>query len=73
MVMIPKPKTDHSSTKRWQPIVLANTCSKLVEKCVAKLLQGLTALLHELQYGSRMGRSAVDALMILVSKAETAM
>lgn len=53
--------------------MLTNTCGKLVEKCMAKRLQSLTPLFHELRHVSRVGRSAVDAPMILVSKAETSM
>ena len=71
--MIPKPNKDHKLAKGWRPIVLANTCGKLVEKCVARWLQRLTPLFDPLKYGSSVGSSAIYALMHMVSKIETAM
>jgi len=70
MVMIPKPNKDHTKIKGLRPIVLPNTVGKLSDKVVADLLQRQTKLFHDLQYGSRKGRSATDALMILTTTAQ---
>ena len=67
MVMIPKPGKDHSSLQGWRPIVLSNTCSKLGEKVIADRLQRAHGGFHPLQYGSRKGRSAIDAMAIIIS------
>jgi len=67
MVMIPKPGKDHSSIQGWRPIVLSNTCSKLGEKVVADRLQRAHEGFHPLQYGSRRGRSATDAMALIIS------
>lgn len=72
MVMIPKPGKDHSKVKGWRPIVLANTVGKLGEKLIADELQSQLQLFHNLQYGSRKGRSAIDSMMLTVSHAERA-
>jgi len=66
MVMIPKPSKDLSKLKGWRPIVLANTIGKLCDKVVANRLQRHPELMHQLQYGSRKGRSATDAMMIII-------
>ena len=72
IVMIPKPNKDHTQVKGWRPIVLANTSGKLQDKIIANKLQRMTHLFHPLQYGSRQGRSAIDALMITIDKVEKA-
>ena len=72
VVIIPKPNKDHSEVKGWCPIVLSNTCGKLVENQVAKMQQKNTSLFNHLQYGSRTGRSAMDSLMLIVGEAERA-
>ena len=72
MVMIPEPVKDHSLVQGWRLITLSNTVNKLAEKLVAKQLQNIEYLFHDLQYGSRVGHSVVDALMILMSEAEWA-
>ena len=53
--------------------MLANTLGKLADKCIADEIQSLTHLFHNLQYGSRKGRSAMDSLMITVNKVEEAL
>jgi len=70
MVMIPKPGKDHTRVKGWRPIVLAQCVGKLGEKVIAQKLQEETRLFHHLQYGSRTGRSAIDALMLTKQLAE---
>jgi len=67
MVMIPKPGKDQFSIKGWRPIVLSNTCSKLWEKVIADSLQRAHKGLRHLQYGSRKGRSAIDAMSVIIS------
>jgi len=69
MVIIPKPGKDHSSVKGWHPIVLSNTNSKLGEKVIANRLQRAHEGFHNLQYGSRKGRSATDAMALIISHA----
>jgi len=68
MVMIPKPNKDLNTVNGWRPIVLSNTSSKLGEKVVADRLQRATQGFHQYQYGSRKGRSAIDAMAISVSR-----
>ena len=70
-VMIPKPGKDHTLVKGWRPIVLSNTVGKLAEKVFADELQKI-ALFHQLQFGSRKKKSAIDAMMIAVAKAQEA-
>ena len=72
MVMIPNPGKDHLLIQGCRPITLSNIVNKLAEKLVAKHLQNTQYLFHHLQYGSRGGRSALDAMMILMSEAERA-
>jgi len=67
MVMIPKLGKDHSSIQGWRPIVLSNTCGKLEEKVIADRLQRAHEGFHPLQYGSRKGRSATDAMALIIS------
>ena len=71
-VMIPKPGKDHELVKGWRPIVLSNTVGKLAEKVLADELQKV-AIFHKLQFGSRKKKSAIDAIMLAVSKAQEAM
>lgn len=70
MVMTPKPGKDHSKIKGWRPSVLANTVGKLGEKLIAEALQYINALFHDLQYGSRKRRSAINSMMITCSRAQ---
>ena len=72
MVMIPKLGKHHSLVHGWRLITLANIVNKLAEKLVAQQFQNIEYLLHDLQYSSRTGRSAIDAMMILLSEAERA-
>lgn len=46
--------------------------SKLGEKVIADRLQNYTALFYGLRYGSQKGKSAIDGLMLTVSKVEQA-
>lgn len=70
MVMIPKAGKDWIKFKGWRPIILANTVGKLGEKVMADHIQQKTHLFHSLQYGSRKGRSATDAMKLIISKAQ---
>lgn len=72
MVMIPKPDKDTKLLKSWRPIALSNTKGKLLHKGLADQLQSHPALFHQLQYGSRQGRSAIDSNMITTTKAQRA-
>ncbi|KAF8416605.1 hypothetical protein EV426DRAFT_685764 [Tirmania nivea] len=65
-------RTDHSKVKGWPPIVLANTVGKLGEKLIADELQSHLQLFHNLQYGLRKGRLAIDTMMLTLSHAERA-
>ena len=69
MVMIPKPGKDHEKTKGWRPINLINCISKLGQKVVADVLQGC-GLLHKYQFGSVKGRSATEAALRTVTRAQ---
>jgi len=71
MVMIPKPGKDHGSVKGWRPIVLAQTAGKLADKVIADTLQQAD-IFHNLQYGSRKQRPAMDAPMLSISQAPRA-
>ena len=54
-------------------MVLSNTVGKLAEKCIVSgPLQNYTTLFHNRQYGSRKGRSAINAMMLTVPHAEQA-
>jgi len=68
MVMIPKKNKDPHHPSCWRPIVLDNTTGKLQDKVVADILQSHDALFHNLQFGSRKGRSALDCLLIQSQK-----
>lgn len=72
-VIIPKPNKDHGLVKGWRPNVLSNCIGKLGEKVAADKLQELTPLFHPLQFGSRKYRSAMDSMILTVSKVEQAM
>ena len=63
-------QTGQRPLKGWRPIVLSNTVGKLAEKIVVDKLQTLTEGFHPLQYGSQKGRSAIDVMMLTISKAE---
>ena len=69
MVFTPKPGRDHSLLKSWRPITLINCIGKLGEKVVADDLQDAD-LLHNLQFGSVRGRSAVDAVFRQVARVQ---
>jgi len=69
VVMIPKPGKDHSKTKGWRPITLINCIGKLGEKVVADRLQE-SGLLHRHQFGSVKGRSATEAALRVVTRAQ---
>jgi len=70
--MIPKPGKDLALVKCWCPLAPANTVWKLSDKVIANYLQQLY-LFHDLQYGFRPGRSAIDLLMLIVSTAKVEM
>jgi len=72
MVMIPKPGKDTKKVKGWRPIVLAQTVGKIADKVIAEHLQNLDVF-HDLQYGSRRSRSALDALMLTMSHTQRAL
>ena len=72
MVMIPKTNKDHTLVKGWHPIALSNTVGKLVEKVVVDSLQSQNSLFLQLQYDSRKGGSAIDAIILTTSEAEQA-
>ena len=70
VVLIPKPGRDLTQTKNWRPLNLINCIGKLGEKVVADRIQEEgSAILHQQQYGSVRGRSAVDVLYRSVVKA----
>jgi len=70
--MIPKPGKDHKSTKGWRPINLINCIGKLEEKVVAERLQE-ARLFHRYQFGSGKGRSAVEAALRVITRAQRCM
>jgi len=70
MVIIPKPGKDRSMVKVWRPIVLANAVGKLEEKVIADRLQKATEKFHDLVYGWRKDRSAIDVMMMTGSRAQ---
>ena len=72
IVMICKSGKDHNKTKRWRPINLINCIGKLGEKVVANRLQE-SELLHKHQFGSVKGRSAIEAALWVVTKAQWCM
>jgi len=72
VVMIPKPGKDHSKTKGWRPINLINCIGKLGEKVVADRLQE-SGLLHRHHFGSVKGRSATEAALRVVTRAQRCM
>jgi len=69
VVMIPKLGKDHNKTKRWRPINLINCIGKLGEKVVANRPQK-SGLLHQYQFGSVKRRSAIEAALRVVTKAQ---
>jgi len=72
VVMISKPGKDHGKTKGWRPINLINCVGKLGEKVVADRLQE-SGLLHRHQFGSVKGRSAIEAALRVVTRAQRCM
>ena len=70
VVLIPKPGRDLTKTKNWRPLNLINCIGKLGEKVVADRIQEEgSSILHQRQYRSVRGRSAVDVLYRSVVKA----
>jgi len=72
VVMIPKLGKDHNKTKGWRPINLINCIGKLGEKVVANRLQE-SGLLHKHQFGLVKRRSATEAVLRVVTKAQRCM
>ena len=70
--MIPKPGKDHKATKGLRPINLINCIGKLGEKVVADRLQ-LAGLFHKHQFGSVTGRSATEAALRVITRAQRCM
>ena len=70
VVLIPKLGRDLTQTKNWRLLNHINCIGKIVEKVVADRIQveGRSPL-HQQQYGSVRGRSAVDVLYKSVVKA----
>jgi len=69
-VVLRKPsKPDYTKAKAYRPIALENTLGKVMESIVANIICYLTET-HEMlpthHYGGRPGRSAEDAMMILM-------
>ena len=69
-VVLRKPgKSDYTKAKAYRPIALENTLGKVMESVMASVMSYLTET-HELlpaqHYGGRPGRSAEDAMMILM-------
>jgi hypothetical protein len=75
-VVLRKPdKPDYSKVKAYQVIALLNCLGKVAEKVVANKLSDLVErrdLLHEGQFGSRKGRSAIDAVAVLMNRTQEA-
>jgi hypothetical protein len=75
-VVIRKPgKDDYTKLKAYRTISLLSCMGKVVEKVVAELLSEEAerrGLLCDGQFGSRKGRSAIDAAAIMVDKAHAA-
>ena len=69
VVMIPKPGKDHKRTKGWKPINRINCISKIGEMVVADVLQSCS-LLHKHQFGSVKVRSATEAALRTVTRAQ---
>ena len=64
-IIIPKPnKLSYNNPKAFQPIVLLNTLSKLIEKVIAERIQFIVAandFIHPSQLGGLKSKSTVDA------------
>jgi len=75
-VVIRKPgKDDYTKLKAYRSISLFSCMGKVVEKVAAELLSAEAerrGLLSDGQFGSRKGRSAIDAAAIMVDRAHTA-
>jgi hypothetical protein len=75
-VVIRKPgKDDYTKLKAYRSISLLSCMGKVVEKVVAELLSEEAerrGLLSDGQFGSRKGRSAIDAAAIMVDRAHAA-
>jgi hypothetical protein len=75
-VVLRKPdKPDYTKVKAYRVIALLNCIGKVAEKVVASKLSDVVEhrnLLHAGQFGSRKGRSAVDAVAVLMNRAQAA-
>jgi hypothetical protein len=75
-VVLRKPdKPDYSKVKAYRVIALLNCLGKVAEKVVANKLSDLVErrdLLHQGQFGSRKGRSAIDAVAVLMNRTQEA-
>jgi len=75
-VVIRKPGKDHyTQLKAYRSISLLRCMGKVVEKVVAELLSDEAerrGLLSDGQFGSRRGRSAIDAVAIMVDRSHAA-
>ena len=69
VVMVPKLEKDYERTKGWRPINLINCIGKLGEKVVVDVLQGC-GLLYKHQFGSVKGRSATEAVLRTITRAQ---
>ena len=72
VVFIPKPNKDHKAAKGWRPIKLINCVGKLAEKVVADELQE-AELFHKGQFGGVKGRSALEAMTRVLTRAQRAL
>jgi hypothetical protein len=74
--VIPKPgKDDYTQLKAYRSISLLSGMGKVVKKAVAELLSDVAerrGLLSDRQFGSRRGRSAIDAVAIMVDRTHVA-
>jgi len=75
-VVIRKPgQDDYTKLKAYRSILLLSCMGKVVEKVAAELLSEEAerrGLLRDGQFGSRKGRSAMDAVAIMVHRAHAA-
>jgi hypothetical protein len=75
-VVLRKPnKPDYSNVKAYRVISLLNCIGKVAEKVVANKLADIVErrdLLHDGQFGSRRGRSAIDAVAVLINRTQEA-
>ena len=67
--MISKLEKDYKKTIGWRPINLISCIGKLEKKVVADVLYGYR-LLHKHQFESVKGRSATEAVLKTVTRAQ---